>query len=64
MENLIFFDMALMSCVQNSVLIHLTDLPAAHIIRRRMRECLMDNKSARILNCVHNLISGSTLLYI
>jgi len=50
MASLIFFDMALMSCVQNSMLIHSTDLPAAHIIRRRMIGCLVDNKSARIRN--------------
>jgi hypothetical protein len=44
------FYVALMSCVQNSVLIYSTDLPAVHIVRRRMIGCLVDNKSERIRN--------------
>ena len=50
MARLIFFDMALMSPVQNSVFVYSTDLPAADIIRRRMTGYLVDNKSERIRN--------------
>ena len=64
MTSLIFFDMALMSCVQNNLLLHSTDLPAANIIRCRMIGCLVDNTSARIRNYMSIILFQVVSLYI